>query len=162
MNDKKKLVAYFSVSGVTKRVAEELARMANADLYEIVPAVPYKQADLDWTNSKSRSTVEMKDAASRPAIGTRVSDMGAYDVVYIGFPIWWYVAPAIINTFLESYNFEGKTIVLFATSGGSGFGGTVKALKGSVHTSTKFVEGTVFRGRFDQADLQALIENGQE
>ena len=157
----KKLVAYFSVSGVTKRAAEELAAVAGADLYEIAPEVPYQQKDLNWMNPRSRSTVEMKNPASRPAIGTSVSNMEQYDTVYVGFPIWWYVAPTIINTFLESYNFSGKTVVLFATSGGSGFGETAAKLKSSVSDSTKLVEGTVFRGRWSRQDLERLADADQ-
>lgn len=125
----KKLVAYFSASGVTKAAAERLAKAAKADLFEIKPAVPYNQADLDWTNKKSRSSVEMNNPNSRPEIAEKVSNMGDYDTVLIGFPIWWYVAPTIINTFVESYDFSGKTIVPFATSGGSGMGRTVDVLK---------------------------------
>ncbi|MGI5896391.1 MAG: flavodoxin [Oscillospiraceae bacterium] len=125
----KKLVAYFSASGVTKSAAEHLAKVAGADLFEIKPAVPYTRADLDWTNQKSRSSVEMNNPESRPEIAERLSNMGDYDTVFIGFPIWWYVAPTIINTFLESYNFSGKTIIPFATSGGSGMGKTVEVLK---------------------------------
>ena len=125
----KKLVAYFSASGVTKAAAERLAKAAKADLFEIKPAVPYTQADLDWTNKKSRSSVEMNNPNSRPEIAEKVSNMGDYDTVLIGFPIWWYVAPTIINTFVESYDFSGKTIVPIATSGGSGMGRTVDVLK---------------------------------
>lgn len=125
----KKLVAYFSASGVTKAAAERLAKAAKADLFEIKPAVPYTQADLDWTNKKSRSSVEMNNPNSRPEIAEKVSNMGDYDTVLIGFPIWWYVAPTIINTFVESYDFSGKTIVPFATSGGSRMGRTVDVLK---------------------------------
>lgn len=125
----KKLVAYFSASGVTKAAAERLAKAAKADLFEIKPAVPYTQVDLDWTNKKSRSSVEMNNPNSRPEIAEKVSNMGDYDTVLIGFPIWWYVAPTIINTFVESYDFSGKTIVPFATSGGSGMGRTVDVLK---------------------------------
>lgn len=157
----KKLVAYFSVSGVTKRAAEELAAVAGADLYEIAPEVPYKQKDLNWMNPKSRSTVEMKNPASRPVIRTKVSDMEQYETVYVGFPVWWYVAPTIINTFLESYDFSGKTVVLFATSGGSGFGETRAKLKDSVSDSTKLVEGTVFRGRWSRQDLEHLANADQ-
>ena len=127
----KKLVAYFSASGVTKAAAERLAKAAGADLFEIKPAVPYTRADLDWMNKKSRSSVEMNNPDSRPAIEARLSNMEDYDTVFLGFPIWWYVAPTIINTFLEAYDFSGKKIVLFATSGGSGFGNTVKELQSS-------------------------------
>ena len=125
----KKLVAYFSASGVTKTAAEHLAKAAAADLFEIKPAVAYTRADLDWTNRKSRSSVEMMNPDSRPEIAERISNMEEYDTVFIGFPIWWYVAPTIINTFVESYDFSGKTIVPFATSGGSGMGKTVEVLK---------------------------------
>lgn len=126
---RKKLVAYFSASGVTKTAAERLAKAAGADLFEIKPAVPYTRADLDWTNKKSRSSVEMSNQNSRPEIAETVSHMEDYGTVFIGFPIWWYVAPTIINTFVESYDFSGKTIVPFATSGGSGMGKTVEVLK---------------------------------
>lgn len=125
----KKLVAYFSASGVTKAAAERLAKAAGADLFEIKPAVPYTEADLDWTNKKSRSSVEMSNPDSRPEIAEKLSDMCDYDTVFIGFPIWWYVAPTIINTFLESYDFSGKTVIPFATSGGSGMGKTEEVLK---------------------------------
>ena len=125
----KKLVAYFSAGGVTKSAAEHLAKAAGADLFEIKPAVPYTHTDLDWTNKKSRSSVEMMNPDSRPEIKEQLSDMEDYDTVFIGFPIWWYVAPTIINTFLESYDFSGKTIIPFATSGGSGMGKTVEVLK---------------------------------
>ena len=115
----KSLVVYFSCSGVTKKTAELLSDVAGADLFEIRPEVPYTKADLDWMDKKSRSTVEMNDPSSRPAIADKVEHMEQYDTVYVGFPIWWYVAPTIINTFLESYDFSGKTMIPFATSGGS-------------------------------------------
>ena len=117
----KTLVAYFSAGGTTAKVAENLADVANADLYEIRPAVPYTQADLNWMDKKSRSSVEMNDKSSRPALADKDADISSYDKILLGFPIWWYVAPTIINSFLESYDFSGKKIVLFATSGGSGF-----------------------------------------
>ncbi len=123
------LIAYFSASGVTERAAREIAAAVGGDLYEIRPAQPYTHADLDWTNQSSRSTVEMKDPASRPAIDGRVEDMAAYDTVFIGFPIWWYVEPRIVDTFLESYDFAGKTLIPFATSGGSGIAGAEKSLR---------------------------------
>ena len=125
----KKLVAYFSASGVTKNVAERLAKAVDADLFEIKPQVPYTNADLDWMNKKSRSSVEMSNPDSRPAIAETFPNMQDYDTVFVGFPIWWYVAPTIINTFLESYDFSGKTMVPFATSGSSGMGKTVDVLK---------------------------------
>ena len=116
---KKVLVAYFSASGVTKGAAEQLAAVAGADLHEIKPAQPYTDADLDWRDKQSRSTVEMKDKNSRPAITDILANMQDYDVVYVGFPIWWYTAPTIINTFMEAYDFKGKIVIPFATSGGS-------------------------------------------
>lgn len=125
----KSLVAYFSASGVTKRTAQRLAKAAGADLFEIRPAVPYTQADLNWTDKRSRSSVEMNDLASRPQIAETLPNMTDYNTVFIGFPIWWYVAPRIISTFVESYDFSGKTLVPFATSGGSGMGKTVEELK---------------------------------
>lgn len=138
----KKLVAYFSASGVTAKVAKKLAEAAGADLYEIKPAVPYTSADLNWSNKQSRSSVEMSDRSSRPAIADSDANIAAYDVVYVGFPIWWYVAPTIVNTFLESYDFSGKKIVLFATSGGSGFGKAAQGLQPSAPKAT-IVEGKV-------------------
>ncbi len=126
---KKALVAYFSASGTTKRAAALLAKAAGADLFEIEPSSPYTPADLDWTNKKSRSSVEMNDPSSRPAVKSRVENMADYGTVFLGFPIWWYTAPTIIKTFLESYDLAGKEIVLFATSGGSGLGKTENALR---------------------------------
>lgn len=120
----KKLVAYFSASGVTAKLSKTLASAVGGDLHEIIPAQRYTSADLDWTNKKSRSSVEMNDKSFRPAIANKVENIKQYDVIYVGFPIWWYVAPTIINTFLESYNLSGKTIIPFATSGGSGMGNT--------------------------------------
>ena len=127
----KNLVAFFSASGTTKKVAEMIAEEAKADLFEIEPKVPYTKADLDWMNKKSRSSVEMSDKKYRPEIMKKKMDMSSYDEILLGFPIWWYVAPTIVNTFLEAYDFSGKKIVLFATSGGSGFGNTVKELQPS-------------------------------
>ena len=123
------LVAYFSASGVTARAAKEVAGAIGADLYEISPAEPYTEADLNWMDKKSRSTLEMKDPASRPAIGTRAENMDQYDTVFVGFPIWWYVEPRIVDTFLESYDFAGKILIPFATSGGSGISGAEKSLR---------------------------------
>lgn len=125
----KSLVAYFSASGTTKRAAEHLAKAEGADLFEIKPAVPYTSADLNWMDKKSRSSVEMSDPSSRPEIAGKLANMADYDMVFIGFPIWWYVAPRIIDTFVESYDFSGKILVPFATSGGSGMGKTVDELK---------------------------------
>ena len=133
MMDRKILVAYFSAGGTTKKAASLLAKAANADLFEIQPKTPYTSADLDWTNKRSRSSLEMNDPASRPEIRGHIADMGApvsvYDVIFLGFPVWWYTAPTIVKTFLEAHDFAGKTIVLFATSGGSGLGATESALK---------------------------------
>lgn len=125
------LVAYFSASGTTAKLAKTLASAANADLYEIKPEIPYTDADLNWNNSKSRSSIEMNDKTFRPAISGKVENMNQYDTIYVGFPIWWYVAPTIINTFLEQYDLSCKTIIPFATSGGSGMGRTNEELKGS-------------------------------
>ena len=127
----KKLVAFFSASGTTKKVAQMIAEEVKADLFEIEPKVPYTKLDLDWMNKKSRSSVEMSDKKIRPEIVDNEPQVENYDVILIGFPVWWYVAPTIINTFLEKYDFSGKKIVLFATSGGSGFGNTVKELQPS-------------------------------
>ena len=125
----KKLVAYFSASGVTKRAAEKLAKQEGTDLFAIRPVQPYSQADLDWTNKKSRSTIEMQDKKSRVEIADKVKDMSQYDEIFLGFPIWWGVAPHIINSFLEQYDLTGKTISPFATSGGSGYGRSNKELE---------------------------------
>ena len=125
----KTLVAYFSASGVTARVAKEVADAAGADLYEIRPAQPYSPGDLDWMDKKSRSTLEMKDPACRPAIDGQVKGMEQYDTILIGFPIWWYVEPRIVDTFLDSYDFSGKTLIPFATSGGSGISKAQKSLQ---------------------------------
>ena len=155
----KTLVAYFSASGTTAKVAEMLAKAANADIYEIKPAVPYTRADLDWTNKKSRSSVEMSDKSSRPELADKSANVENYDTVLLGFPIWWYVAPTIINTFLESYDFSGKKIVLFATSGGSGFGKTVEGLKGSVSAGAKIIKGRILNGKLSESELKAWVES---
>ena len=139
----KRLVVYFRASGTTRKVAEMIASAADADMYEIVPKQPYSKADLNWMDKKSRSSVEMSDKNYRPEITDTDAHIGMYDEIILGFPIWWYVAPTIINTFLENYDFSGKKIVLFATSGGSGFGNTVRELKPSAPNAV-FVEGKVF------------------
>ena len=126
---KKILVAYFSASGVTERAAKEIAAAVNGDLYKITPAQPYTAADLDWTDKTSRSTKEMRDAACRPAIAGMPANLAAYDTVFIGFPVWWYVEPRIVDTFLESGDLAGKTLIPFATSGGSGIAGAEKSLQ---------------------------------
>ena len=143
----KRLVAYFSASGVTAKAAKLLSEAAEADVFEIKPKVPYTSADLDWMDKKSRSSREMNDRAFRPEIEGDDAHVGDYDVVFLGFPIWWYVAPTIVNTFLEQYDFSGKTIILFATSGGSGFGKTVDGLKASVSDSTVIREGKLLNGK---------------
>ncbi len=154
----KTLVAYFSASGVTARVAKELAEAAGAELYEIKPQVPYTKADLNWMDKKSRSSVEMSDKGSRPALADRDADVAACDAILLGFPIWWGVAPTIVNSFLESYDFSGKKIVLFATSGGSGFGRTVDCLKPSVAANATIVEGKLLNGHQSAAGLKAWVE----
>ncbi len=154
----KKLVTYFSASGVTKDVAELLAQAAEADLFEIKPQVPYTKADLNWMDKKSRSSVEMQDKSFRPAIAEEKAGVEHYDVVFVGFPIWWYVAPTIINTFLETYDFSGKKIILFATSGGSGFGNTLAELRVSVDASTELVEGKLLNGKQTVESLAAWVK----
>lgn len=154
----RKLVAFFSATGVTAKVAEKLAEAIGADIYEIEPAVPYSKADLDWTNQKSRSSVEMSDPASRPAIAGKRDNMDDYDTIFIGFPIWWYVAPHIINTFLESYDMTGKTIIPFATSGGSGMGKTNESLTPSCK-GAKLIEGKVFKSRTNLAEIAVWVDN---
>ena len=146
----KKPVAYFSASGTTKKVAERLAKVAGADLFEIRPAIPYTSADLNWMDKKSRSSVEMNDPDSRPEIAETMPNMADYDTVFIGFPIWWYVAPHIIHTFLESYDFDRKTLVPFATSGGSGMGRTVDELR-KLCPNADWKAGKLVNGVFDQA-----------
>ena len=153
-----RLVAYFSASGTTARVAKNLAQAAGADLYEIKPAVPYTSADLNWMDKKSRSTVEMNDRSFRPPLADTDAPIAGHDTILLGFPIWWYVAPTIINTFLESYDFSGKTIVLFATSGGSGFGKTVVSLAPSCPGAT-IKEGRLLNGNPSQADLKKWVES---
>ena len=142
-----KLVAYFSASGVTAKVADMLADAVGADIHEIRPKVPYTKADLNWMNKKSRSSIEMADKTIRPEIAESNVKIENYDVIFLGFPIWWYVAPTIINTFLESADFSGKKVILFATSGGSKFGKTVEELKISVPDSCEIIEGKLLNGR---------------
>ncbi|MDE7431697.1 MAG: NAD(P)H-dependent oxidoreductase [Lachnospiraceae bacterium] len=155
---KKMFVAYFSASGVTREAAKKLAEAAGAELYEIKPEVPYSRADLDWTNKKSRSSVEMNNPSFRPAITDKIADIEQYDVIFVGFPIWWYVAPTIINTFLESYDFSGKTIVPFATSGGSGMGKTNEKLALSCPGAV-LLPGKMLNGSLSQAELKEWLES---
>lgn len=154
----KKLVAYFSASGVTAKVADMLADVVGADIHEIRPKVPYTKADLNWMDKKSRSTIEMNDKTIRPEIAESNIQIADYDVVFLGFPIWWYVAPTIVNTFLESADFSGKKIILFATSGGSKFGKTVEELKVSVSSDTEIVEGKLLNGKQSIASIKAWTD----
>ena len=151
------LVAYFSATGVTARMARKLAALAEADLFEIIPEEPYTKEDLDWTNKNSRSSVEMADKTSRPAIKKLVENMKQYDVICIAFPIWWYVAPHIINTFLESYDLSGKAVILFATSGGSGFGKTVEELRSSCNADV-LKEGKVINSADMEQEIKAMLQ----
>lgn len=152
------LVSYFSASGVTAKAAKELAAAIGADLYEIRPETPYTKEDLNWMDKKSRSSLEMNDKSSRPALADRDAGIEDYDTVFVGFPIWWYTAPTIINSFLETYDFSKKTVVLFATSGGSGFGKTAQDLKTSVSPDTRIVEGKLLNGRISREELKAWVE----
>lgn len=152
------LVAYFSASGVTARLAQKLAAVADADLFEIVPETPYTAADLDWTDKASRSTVEMNNPASRPAVASRVSDMARYDRVFVGFPIWWYTAPTIVNTFLEQYDLTGKTVVPFATSGMSPIGRSAVDLRPSARGAL-VLDGRRFSAEVPEAELRQWAEN---
>ena len=153
----KKLVAYFSASGVTAKVAKALAGAVGADLFEIRPAVPYTKADLNWMDKNARSTIEMNDPASRPAMAEKCENMSEYDTVFVGFPIWWYVAPTIINTFLESCDLTGKTIVPFATSGGSDMGKTNEKLAPSCK-GARLLEGKRFASRVSAKELAVWAE----
>ena len=153
----KKLVAYFSASGVTAKVAETLAEAIGADIFEIKPEVPYTKADLNWMDKQSRSTLEMNDPASRPAIKGMRDNMEDYDTVFVGFPIWWYVAPTIINTFLESYDLTGKTIIPFATSGGSDIGKTNERLTPSCK-GAKLLNGKVFKHNVGHKELATWVD----
>lgn len=152
----KKLVAYFSASGITRNVAKLVSEAAGADLYEITPKEAYTKADLNWMDKKSRSSVEMADKKIRPAITDTDAKIADYDEIFLGFPIWWYVAPTIINTFLEKYDFTGKKIVLFATSGGSGFGNTVKELQPSA-PQAQFVEGKLLN-HANKKEIEELVK----
>lgn len=154
----KKLVAYFSASGTTAAVAKTLAEAADADLYEIKPQVPYTRADLDWTNKKSRSSVEMNDKSFRPALADRNAPVADCDVIFLGFPIWWYTAPTIVKTFLESYDFTGKTIILFATSGGSGLGWSSADLRASAPGAVIW-DGKLLNGRQTRESLASWVNS---
>ena len=145
---KKILVAYFSASGVTKKVAERLSETIGADIFEILPSVPYTRADLNWMNKKSRSSVEMADRASRPEIQSK-TDISAYDLIFVGFPVWWYREPSVIDTFMEQYDFGGKEVVPFATSGGSGLGESPKNIQALAP------KAKVFAGKRLSANIRA-------
>lgn len=154
---KKSLVAYFSASGATKKVAEKLNEVVKGDLFEILPEQPYTSEDLNWTNPKSRSSVEMENKSFRPAVKRKVENMEQYDVIYVGFPIWWYIAPTIINTFLEQYDLEGKTIIPFATSGMSGMGETNKYLRPSCK-GADLKNGNRFPANISTAQLNSWVK----
>ncbi len=153
------LTAYFSASGNTKKLAETIAKAAGADLFEIAPKTPYTNDDLNWMNKKSRSSIEMNDKSSRPEIAGTVENMGQYDTVLIGFPIWWYEAPRIIQTFLESYDFSGKNIVTFATSGGSGMGRTNDILAKSCPNDTKWCDGKRLSSNTDTDTVKNWLDS---
>ena len=153
----KRLVAYFSASGVTAKVAENLADANGADIFEIQPEVPYTKADLNWMDKKSRSTIEMSDPNSRPAIATKRDNMDEYDTIFVGFPIWWYIAPTIINTFLESYDFSGKTIVPFCTSGSSGIGFSADHLH-ALAPDANWLDGQRFDAGASREEIARWVE----
>lgn len=152
------LVAYFSAGGTTAKTAAALAEAAKADLYEIRPETLYTRADLDWMDKTSRSTLEMQDAASRPALADKDADIAGHDTIFLGFPIWWYTAPHIVNSFLESYDFSGKRIILFATSGGSGFEHSLADLKKSLPSDASIAEGALLNGRRAADGIKKLVK----
>lgn len=154
----KTLVAFFSASGTTKRIAEKLAAATGGDLYEIRPAVPYTSGDLNWQDKNSRSSVEMNEPSSRPEMADKNANIAGYDRIFLGFPIWWYTAPTIIRSFLESYDFTGKTIILFATSGGSGLGKPAKELTSSCPRA-KIAGGRTLNGSPSEAELKQWAES---
>ena len=160
--NKKILVAYFSATGNTRRVAQNLAKAVDADIYEIKPAKPYSDADLDWTNKSSRSSIEMADHSSRPEMIKDDFSVKDYETIYLGFPIWWYIAPTIVNTFLEKHDFSNKKIILFATSGGSGLGKSIENIKTSVSDSTKVINGKVFNTNISVEELKKWVETLKE
>ena len=153
----KVLVAYFSASGVTKRVAENLAKAAGADIFEIVPEKLYTDADLNWQNKQSRSSVEMNDRSSRPAISSKVDNISQYSHVFVGFPVWWYREPSIIDTFMEGYDWNGITVIPFCTSGGSGLGDSGKNMS-SLGKGANVIEGKKLSGSVSEAELKAWVD----
>ena len=155
----KKLVAYFSASGVTGKVAKTLAAAISADLFQIEPVTPYTDADLNWNDPQSRSSVEMQDKTFRPQVKNRVEKMEDYDTVFVGFPIWWYTAPTIIHTFLKSYDFSGKTVIPFATSGGSGMGKTDRVLKAQCPDTVQWRPGRLLNGRLEGTALREWVDS---
>lgn len=156
----KVLVAYFSASGVTKKVAENLAQAANADLFEIVPEQIYTNADLNWQDKQSRSSVEMNDRNSRPAISSKVENITQYSHIFVGFPVWWYREPSIIDTFMESYDWSGITVIPFCTSGGSGLGDAGKNMQ-ALGKGAKVISGRRLSGNASEAELQSWIDGLQ-
>lgn len=155
----KNLVAYFSCTGTTKKVSENLAEAISGDLYEILPLKPYTNEDLNWRNKDSRTSLEMNNNDSRPEINGKINNMEEYDKIFLGFPIWWYTAPKIIHTFLESYDFSGKTIVVFYTSGGSGLGDTISDLKQSCSSNTNFISGKRFGRNTSVEELKSWVNS---
>lgn len=155
----KTLVVYFSATGNTKKVSETLAKAADADIYEIKPLKPYTDADLDWTDRNSRSSVEMRDKKSRPEIAADKFSVKQYDTVYVGFPIWWGTAPTVVNTFLEKHDFSDKTIIVFATSGGSPLGNSAKDIKKSVAETAKVISGRILSPGATESELKKWIES---
>ena len=152
------LVAYFSATGTTESLAKKIANLANADLFKIEPETPYTLEDLDWTNKNSRSSIEMNNLSSRPKIANSITNIDLYDKIFIGFPIWWYIAPTIINTFLEQYNLNNKTIIPFATSGGSKMGETNKHLINSC-PNANLIEGKVLSPHISNEELTNWLNN---
>ncbi len=151
------LVAYFSASGVTKSAAEKLAQAAGGELFEIKPEIAYTDEDLNWNNKNSRSTVEMNDPTSRPAIAQKLPNMADYGTIFIGFPVWWYREPSIIDTFMESYDFSGKTLIPFCTSGGSGISGAEKSMKELCPPSVNWKSGKRISGRPSENEIASLL-----
>lgn len=154
----KTLIAFFSATGTTASIAKKIAETIGADLYEIKPAVPYTDADLNWRNQNSRTSLEMHDPSSRPPLADKSANIAAYDTILLGFPIWWYIAPTILNTFLESYDFSGKQIILFATSGGSGFGKAADGLQASA-PGAKITVGKLLKPGVSSAELKAWAKD---